>query len=200
MEELELQSTCLRYLLSVQYGPPQTAHHDFQHNSDGNPIYFLLVTETEETTLSAFPGPPKVVYYPEGGKRKFAIILKMGAFEVSKYSVLVVHGYLQHVRAGSKEVHALQYHTFVIPEGAILEDAVALSCGVSLQWEAGLAENDLRNCDEDGKSEVSDMPVSGEQGGEDPENEGEEYQKDSEDGREDIDAGYSQLGTNQNVT
>lgn len=57
---------------------------------------------------------------------------------IPRFSVFVGHGYGQHADAGWNSLHALRYHTYVIPECTDLKDTVACAYGRLLGRMAGL--------------------------------------------------------------
>lgn len=83
-------------------------------------------------------GSQKFVYYSENDEKKLAVVLQMVKVDIPANLVFVAHGPLQRAGARWNWAHVLWYHTFVLPEGADLKDALEFAhrawfgCGSAL--------------------------------------------------------------------
>lgn len=87
----------------------QTGQNEAEYTKKGSQGYFMVVTEIQGTAMGTFARKIRVQFWK--GEEKVASIVEFEEIWVSRYSVFVVLGILQHVLADSKVNHAPQYHT-----------------------------------------------------------------------------------------
>lgn len=75
---------------------PQTGHNDFTVRTGGSPVYFMIVTGSDETSLYACRDSHNYVMYDVGRKENLLDALLMDKLTIPASSVFFCHGYLQH--------------------------------------------------------------------------------------------------------
>lgn len=121
-----------RYVLSGRQCFLQTAHNDFEHGNTRSPAYFMLKPVEQDIGFWVCPDSHLYLTYSADEKLKLAKNLKLEENVIKKKSSFVGHGYVQHAGVGWEGDAQLNCHTYVIPKGAGLKDAVAVAYGFSL--------------------------------------------------------------------
>lgn len=85
-----------------------------------------------------------IFHYSEKEEKKLSGSSKMAGVAIIANQVFAGHGHLEHTGPGWNRGHAVRYHTYIIPEGADLKDAIAFKCGPSLGGESTLSGTDER--------------------------------------------------------
>lgn len=126
-KDLYLPVTGGRYLLTDHNCHDQTGHNNFEVQEGKASRFFVLFFGSKAISIFVCQSSHTHVNYLIGETKKLSMIVQMEKVEISQFSVVVDHGYLQQAGFGRRGHHCLPYHTYLIPEGFDLKAVVVLA-------------------------------------------------------------------------
>lgn len=116
-------------------------HIDLSVRTGALPSCFIIANGNEEEKLSVCKDLHHFVMYPFKNKRELADMLKMDPVVLPPYSIIVVHGHLNHAGVEYVDSNYMRYDIYIYPDDVNLQDGIVFA----YEWSLDVAKEIVGN-------------------------------------------------------